>query len=160
MGNRLSRATRHNPSGRSRVGTRSSASQDHVELERERRGGGDVRTVGGDELPTISEEPPLRTPNGTDTGYEPFYPGLDRASDVMENTINGLVLQAASEGHSSVTDDLMPISDWMSETGAAPSAGSKTRGGKHTMTVLVALSTSDELTQTRINALHRALRAD
>ena len=78
----------------------------------------------------------------------------------MENTINGLVLQAASEGHSSVTDDLMPISDWMSEPGAAPSAGSKTRGGKHTMTVLVALSTSDELTPTRINALHRALRAD
>ena len=74
--------------------------------------------------------------------------------------MSGLVLQAASEGHSSVTDDLMPISDWLSEPGTSPSAGHKTRSGKRATTVLLALSADDELTPSRINAFHRALRAD
>ena len=106
-------------------------------------------------MPAIAEEPPLHSPGGTATdGYEPFDPSssLAAASEVMEDAVRQTVLLAASEGHSSITDDLIPITSWES-TARAPSSDSATP-------VLVALSADEELSPKRLMALHRALRAD
>jgi hypothetical protein len=145
---RLSQATAANPSGRERVVTRARASQQHVELQ--------------GRLPAIVEEPassdrpssPLHSPGGTATsGYLPFSSGSPSlAAEVMEDAVVKTVLLAASEGHSSVADDLIPITPW-ARSARAPARNTA-------MPVLIALLPGEKLTQQYLSSLQLALRAD
>ena len=143
----------------------------NIELVKERRGGSEIRSgpsaVGGtpghdpsitsmDQLPSIPEADvaPLHSPGGTAAQtYSPFDPGsLAAASSVMEDAVRQTVLLAAAEGHSSVSNDIIPIMPWV-RTKHAPSSGTA-------LPVLLALSPDEELTPKMIAALHLALRAD
>ena len=135
---RLAGATSVNPSNRERPATRSAPAP----------------------LPSVAEEPSsdpnssLRTPGGTDSSYAPFdaEPPPTHAAEIMEDAVRASVLEAASDGHSTVYHELVPMTPWAS-CSRAPRANAA-------VPVLVALSASDELTPNRLAALHRALRAD
>ena len=71
----------------------------------------------------------------------------------MEEAVRRCVLLAASEGHSSVADDLVPISPWAGCARPPPP-------GTSAVPVLLALRGGDELTPRMLTTLQHALRAD
>ena len=102
----------------------------------------------GSKLPSISEQ------GYAEESYSPFDPArMALACEVMEDSIAKTVLQAASEGHSSLADDLVPVTPW-ARTARAPPAGTTA------VPVLLAMSANFELTPRDMNSLFLALRAD
>ena len=107
-------------------------------------------------LPAITEEPSGDfSPGGTDTSYSPFADesAALSAADVMEEAVRRCVLLAASEGHSSVAGDLVPISPWAGCSRPPPP-------GTDAVPVLLALRRDEELTPRALCTLQAALRAD
>ena len=108
-------------------------------------------------LPAITEEPNVDfSPGGTaSAGYSPFSSEAAAlsAADAMEEAVRRSVLLAASESHSSVSDDLIPISPWAGCSRSPPS-------GVDAVPVLLALRHDEELTPRALYALQAALRAD
>ena len=72
----------------------------------------------------------------------------------MEDAVRRVVLPAAASGHSSVAEDLVPISPWAS-CSRSPPAGLESVAALSAVPVLLALGPGSELTSQQLTTLQK-----